>query len=63
VTHGDNWRDQWERIGRWRERVRTSRDDFRDDGLGTEGHRDGVFALFQSVWHLKDWIHNDPNVH
>jgi len=62
VTHGEKWTDQWERVGRWRERVRTSRDDFRNDGLGTEGYRDEVFALFQAVWHLKDWIPNDPNV-
>lgn len=36
-----------------------SRDEGRTDGLGTEGYRDEVLALFQAIWHLKDWIRND----
>jgi hypothetical protein len=58
--HGAGWEDQWARIMRWRERVRLSRDVGRTDGLGTEGYRDEVFALYQAVWHLKDWFKNDP---
>jgi hypothetical protein len=52
--------EQWKRIGRLRERLRLCRDDGRTDGLGTEDYRDELFAMFQSVWHLKDWIKNDP---
>lgn len=62
MTHGDGWRDQWQRIERWRERVRASRDEFRRDDLGTEGYRDEVFALFQAIWHLRDWVHHDPQL-
>jgi len=57
-----SWRDQWARITRWRERVRRSRDEFRDDDLGSEGYRDEVFALFQAIWHLKDWLANDDSL-
>jgi hypothetical protein len=60
MRHGTSWTDQWQRILRWRERVRQSRDEVRTDHLGTEGYRDEVFALFQSLWHLKDWLRNDP---
>ena len=59
MRHGSAWTDQWYRILRWRERVRQSRDEFRSDGLGTEGYRDEVFALCQAIWHLKDWFRND----
>lgn len=56
------WTDQWYRIARWQDRVRRSRDDGRNDGLGTEGYRDEVFALFQAIWHLKDWLANDVSL-
>ena len=59
VRQGTSWEDQWARIHRWRERVRLSRDEWRDDGLATEHYRDEVFALFQALWHLKDWFKND----
>src|SRR5690348_6159356 len=59
---GQRWQDQWAQIERWRERVRQSRDDGRADGLGTDGYRDEVFALFYAVWHLKDWLKNDPTL-
>lgn len=36
-----------------------SRDELRTDDLGTEGYRDEVFALYQAIWHLKDWLKND----
>lgn len=57
-----SWSDQAARILRWRERVRKSRDEGRTDALGTEGYRDEVFALFQAIWHFKDWIKSDPRV-
>lgn len=62
MTQGSRWQDQWFRIDRWLARVRTSRDAARSDGLGTEGYRDEVFALFQSLWHLKDWFKNDSSL-
>lgn len=62
VGQGVVWEDQWARILRWRERVRQARDDWRTDAIGTEGYRDEVFALFQAIWHLKDWLKNDPQV-
>ena len=38
-----------------------SRDEGRTDGLDTEGYRDEVLALFQAIWHLKDWMKSDPS--
>jgi hypothetical protein len=62
MRQGESWTDQWLRILRWRERVRQSRDEMRTDGLGTEGYRDEVFALYQAIWHLKDWLKNDTTL-
>lgn len=60
MTYGSTWEDQWKRIERWKDRVRASRDTPRVESLGTEAYRDEVFALFQSIWHFKDWLINDP---
>lgn len=57
-----SWMEQWCRIARWYERVRQSQTEVRGDGLGTEGYRDEVYALFQAIWHLKDWFINDDEV-
>ena len=62
MRQSESWTDQWLRILRWRERVRQSRDQIRTDDLGTEGYRDEVFALYQAIWHLKDWLKNDTNL-
>ncbi|MBI1378796.1 MAG: hypothetical protein GC157_15145 [Frankiales bacterium] len=56
------WQDQWARIERWTERVRAVQQGQADYFLGTEHYRDEVFALFEGLWHLKDWLHNDPAV-
>ena len=54
------WQDQWQRIMRWRSQVQRGRDEPRTRSDGTEGYRDEVFALYQALWHLKDWLKNDP---
>jgi hypothetical protein len=56
----DMWEDQWQRIMRWYRRVERGRDQPRTDAEGTEGYRDELFALYQALWHLKDWLKNDP---
>ena len=61
VTYGTAWTDQWDRLLRWRERVRRARDDWQNSGMGTEHFLDDLFATFQALWHLKDWLHNDPH--
>ena len=42
--------------------MRTSRDEWRNDGLSTDHYRDEAFALLQALWQMKDWLRNDPNV-
>jgi hypothetical protein len=59
MRQGTMWQDQWFRIMRWRTLVLRSREEPRTDRDGTEGYRDEVFALFQALWHLKDWFTND----
>lgn len=54
------WQDQWQRILRWYRLVQRSRDEPSNHPEGTEGYRDQVFALYQALWHLKDWLKNDP---
>ncbi len=61
VQHGQAWQDQWRRIHRWKSRVQRTKDEYRDD-VWQESQRDELFALYQSLWHLKDWIKNDSAV-
>lgn len=62
MTYGEHWQDQWNRILRWRDRLEQSQTGPRADWLGTEGYRDELYALFQAIWHLRDWLANDPDV-
>jgi hypothetical protein len=59
VIYGSGWIDQWNRLLRWRERLRRDRDDWQDSRMGTEHFLDEFYATFQAIWHLKDWLHND----
>jgi hypothetical protein len=62
VTHGATWQEQVRRIYRWEARVRRTRNTVRSDETWQEDQRDELLALFQSIWHLKDWLLNDPAV-
>jgi hypothetical protein len=62
VLYGSAWTEQWNRLLRWQERVRRDRDDWQDSGMGTEHFLDELYATFQAIWHLKDWLRNDPHV-
>jgi hypothetical protein len=52
------WQDQWDRIGRFLSR-------FEEITIGrphtrpTEFYTDLVYATFQNLWHMKDWLKND----
>lgn len=55
------WKDQWERIQRFLlrlEEIAKGRRQTRSD-LGF--YTDIVYATFQNIWHLKDWLKNDPS--
>jgi hypothetical protein len=62
MTYGATWQEQVRRIYRWEARVRRTRDTVRNDGTWQEEQRDEMLALFQSIWHLKDWLAHDPAV-
>lgn len=48
------WREQYERMKRWRKRVQYSRDD-------PDNVRDNFFAFTQACHHLVDWLENDKS--
>jgi hypothetical protein len=48
------WREQYERIKRWRKRVQRAGDDADDV-------RDSFFAFTQASYHLVDWLENDKS--
>jgi hypothetical protein len=50
VAHG--WREQYDRMKRWRRRVQQSRDD-------RDAVRDSFYAFAQTCYHLVDWLEND----
>lgn len=55
------WHEQWRRMQRYIQLLRASRDEYRNDRHGTEGYRDELYATFQALWHLKDWLKNDTD--
>lgn len=60
MIYGSGWTDQWSRLHRWRERLVRDRDDWQDRDTGTDHFLDEFYATFQAIWHLKDWLNNDP---
>ena len=48
------WREQYERMKRWRRRVQDSRDD-------RDAVRDSFYAFVQTCYHLVDWLENDKS--
>jgi hypothetical protein len=46
------WREQYDRMKRWREVLATDRGD-------RERVRDNFFAFAQACYHLVDWLHSD----
>ena len=61
MPYGTARPDQGDRLLRWRERARRARDDWQYCGMGTEHFLD-LFATFPSLWHVKDWLDNDPDI-
>lgn len=58
-----SWKDQWERIARWRNRVAAAADGFTvpsGEPFTYEPYIDNAMGLMQAIWHLKDWLINDP---
>lgn len=57
------WDEQWDRVQRWRTRTERYRAGFDlDTPVDVREIRDDLHAAFQAVWHLKDWLVNDPQV-
>ena len=47
------WREQFERVERWLERIDVDQPDQRED------YEDFLWSFFQNAWHVVDWIRND----
>lgn len=62
MTTSPTWQAQWERIFRWRARVDRNTNQCMPEEHGTLEGEDDVHALFQAIWHLKDWLHNDDTI-
>lgn len=58
VARYDRWEHQWLRILRWYHR--TLHATGRETGVGYRDTEDFSEALCHAVWHLKDWLKNDP---
>jgi hypothetical protein len=54
-TEERGWREQYDRMKRWQERLRES-------GVIDERRRDDFYAFFVTCFHLKDWLQSDPAV-
>jgi hypothetical protein len=55
VLTTDGWGMQWSRVERGFAKLSKVYND-------TELYDDDVYHFFQDVWHLKDWIKNDPSI-
>jgi len=58
VVRYDRWEHQWLRILRWHRRTVNATG--RLTGRASRDAEDFSEALCHSVWHLKDWLKNDP---
>lgn len=56
----DRWEHQWVRALRWYERTLNTTG--RVTGKGSLDAADFSESLVQSVWHLRDWLINDPRI-
>jgi hypothetical protein len=54
-----SWRDQWDRVQRWYERFRSTAEG-RPHDMESLNYEDEMYAFFESCFHLKDWLKNDP---
>jgi hypothetical protein len=54
-----SWRDQWDRVQRWYERLRSTAEG-RPHDMESLNYEDEMYAFFESCFHLKDWLKNDP---
>ena len=54
MTVVTGWREQYERVKRWRKRVQHAGEDASDV-------RDAFFAFAQACYHLVDWLENDTS--
>lgn len=56
----DRWEHQWVRALRWYKRTLDATG--RESGNGSLDAADFSEALVQAVWHLRDWLNNDPRI-
>jgi hypothetical protein len=56
----DRWEHQWVRALRWYKRTLEATG--RETGRGSLDAADFSEALVQAVWHLRDWLVNDPRI-
>ena len=54
---GQGWQWQWGRVGRRLAEVRTV---YTGAPGGTDAALDRVLSFFETAYHLKDWLRNDP---
>jgi hypothetical protein len=55
-----SWTDQWGRVQRWHKRFgETAQGRLHD--RPSLAYEDEMFAFFESCFHLKDWLKNDPS--
>jgi hypothetical protein len=55
-----SWADQWGRVQRWHKRFgETAQGRLHD--RPSLAYEDEMFAFFESCFHLKDWLKNDPS--
>jgi len=56
---GETWRDQWDRMLRWHQRLSSIRGALPSADTAKARALDDVFAFFMNCYHLRDWVQND----
>jgi hypothetical protein len=55
----EKWQEQWDRVGRYYERLERLNRGLPHDSPSDAFYMDDVNAFFQNCYHLKDWLKND----
>jgi hypothetical protein len=58
-AHPRSWQDQWDRVRRWYKRFRSTAVG-RSHDMESLDYEDEMYAFFESCFHFKDWLKNDP---
>jgi hypothetical protein len=59
AAHPRSWQDQWGRVGRWHDKLRSTAEG-RPHEMDSLSYEDEMYAFFESCFHLKDCLKNDP---